>query len=645
MYTRTLAPAHLTVIRAICAGINAADRALAVLNQTVVETLDRTVPVHRIPDRRLRRHHRGESHRLTAVGGLAAMSLDALSSVAYGPEAIVLGLVAAGAAAVDWTVPISLAIAVLLLVLVVSYRQVIAAHPDGGGAYAVAKKDLGRWASLLAAASLVVDYVLTVAVSLAAGAASLGSVFPPLAHHLLAVTMAGLVVLTVINLIGIAESAKVLMLPTLVFIVGIFAVIVGAFLEPHPVAVIGDDLGPIHATEALGVVVILKAFSAGCSSLTGVEAIANAVPAFRSPAVKRAQHCEVALGVLLGAMLLGLATQIRHHHVVPRGNVTVLAQLSAGAFGTGWVFYVVNLTVTLVLAFAANTSFGGLPVLMQLLAKDHRLPHMFALRAEKPVFRYGVSTLAFLAAVVLLIVDADTQRLLPVFAIGVFIGFTISQTGLVLHWRKERGRGWLGKVVLNGSGAVLTAVAGIVLLASKFTEGAWLLVFLVPGLVALFNGIERYYQRAGEQLGLGQVPAKPVPGIDAKALVIVPIVAVSSVAQRALQVAMRIGPEVVPVTVDIDPDSTRRLRQQWEDWDPGLELKVLDSPHRSLVAPTLDFVREEIEKGRHVTVLLAQVEPRRWRHRLLYNQRGSILGAALRLRTKALVASLGFPID
>jgi Amino acid permease len=322
------------------------------------------------------------------------MSLDALSSVAYGPEAIVLGLVAAGAAAVSWTVPISIVIALLLLVLVVSYRQVIAVHPDGGGSYAVAKQDLGRWPSLVAAASLVVDYVLTVAVSLAAGADSLASVFPALAHHPLAVTLGGLAVLAAINLVGIAESAKVLMGPTLLFIVGIFAIVIFGFFEDHPVAVIGKDLGPIHATEALGVVVILKAFSAGCSSLTGVEAIANAVPAFRSPAVKRAQRCEIALGVLLGAMLLGLAIQIRLHQVVPRGNVTILAQLSAGAFGTGWPFYVINLSVTLVLAFAANTSFGGLPVLLQLLAKDHRMPHLFALRAEKPVFRYGVTALA-----------------------------------------------------------------------------------------------------------------------------------------------------------------------------------------------------------------------------------------------------------
>ena len=321
------------------------------------------------------------------------MSLDALSSVAYGPEAIVLVLVAAGTAAVRLTLPIAMAITVLLLVLVVSYRQVIAVHPNGGGAYAVAKKDLGRTVSLLAAASLVVDYVLTVAVSLAAGAASLGSVFPVMAHHLLAVTVAGLALITAINLIGIAESAKVLMGPTMVFVVSIFAIIVVGFIRPHPVAVIGADLGPIRATEALGVVLMLKAFSAGCSSLTGVEAIANAVPQFRTPIVKRAQHTEVALGVLLAAMLLGLAALIKLNQVTPRGDVTLLAQLSAGAFGTGWPFYVTNLAVTLVLALAANTSFGGLPVLMQLLAKDHRLPHLFTLRAERPVYRYGVAAL------------------------------------------------------------------------------------------------------------------------------------------------------------------------------------------------------------------------------------------------------------
>jgi amino acid transporter len=584
----------------------------------------------------VRRHQRGDSERLTAIGGLAALSLDALSSVAYGPEAIVLVLISA----IRLTLPISAAITLLLLVLVISYRQVIAVHPNGGGAYAVAKKDLGRTVSLLAAASLVVDYVLTVAVSMAAGAASMGSVFPVLSHHLLAVTLTGLALLTLINLVGIAESAKVLMTPAVVFIVSIFAIIIVGLSRPHPVAVIGSDLGPIRATEALGVVLILKAFSAGCSALTGVEAIANAVPAFRAPAVKRAQHTEVALGVLLGAMLLGLAALIRFHQVVPRGDVTLLAQLSAGAFGTGWPFYVTNLSVTLVLGLAANTSFGGLPVLLQLLAKDNRLPHLFALRAERPVFRYGVTTLGILSALVLLLVDADTHRLLPVFAIGVFIGFTISQTGLVRHWRRERGRGWAAKAALNGTGAVLTAAALMVLFASKFTEGAWLLLLIVPGLMLLFDRIERYYRWVGEQLGLGQVPAKPVAGVDGPGMVIVPVVTVSRVAERALQAALRLGGEVVAVAVDIDPDATKRLVEQWRQWDPGIQLRVLPSPHRNLVAPTVGFVRTQLEKGRFVTVLLAYVEPRRRRYRLLHNQRGPLLAAALRARTEAIVATL-----
>jgi len=596
----------------------------------------------------VRRHLRGDPHRLTATGGLAALSLDALSSVAYGPEAIVLILVAGGAAAVRLTLPIAMAITVLLLVLVVSYRQVIAVHPNGGGAYAVAKKDLGRTVSLLAAASLVVDYVLTVAVSLAAGAASLGSVFPVMAHHLLGVTMAGLALITAINLIGIAESAKVLMGPTMVFVVSIFAIIIVGFIRPHPVAVIGADLGPIRATEALGLVLILKAFSAGCSSLTGVEAIANAVPQFRTPIVKRAQHTEVALGVLLAAMLLGLAALIRLHQVTPRGDVTVLAQLSAGAFGTGWPFYVTNLAVTLVLALAANTSFGGLPVLMQLLAKDHRLPHLFTLRAERPVYRYGVAALGMLAAAVLLLVGAETHRLLPVFAIGVFIGFTISQTGLVRHWLQQRGRGWVGKAALNGTGAVLTAVAGVVLFASKFTEGAWLLLLLVPGLMLLFARIERYYYHVAEQLDLGQPPPKPVPRPSGKAgdaLVIVPVVTISNVVARALQAAMWVGGEVVPVAVDTDPEATRRLCELWRHWDPGVDLRVLPSPHRTLVAPTVGFVRTQVEQGRFVIVLLAYIEPRRRRYRILHNQRGPLLATTIRARTDAIVATLPIRLD
>ncbi len=591
-----------------------------------------------IADRRLRRHQRGDQFRLTALGGLAALSLDALTSVAYGPESIVLVLVTAGASAVTWTLPVSLAIAILLVVLVLSYRQVIAAHPDGGGAYAVAKKDLGgRW-SLLAAASLVVDYVLTVAVSLAAGAASLASAFPSLAHHLLLITMIGLVVLTAINLVGVAESAKVLMGPTIVFIVAMFAVIIVGLARSTPVATIGAAQGPISPTGTVGILLLLRAFAAGCSSLTGVEAIANAVPSFRTPAVRRAQHTEVALGALLGLMLLGLAVLIGKYHTVPRGDVTVLAQLSAGAFGTGWPFYVTNLAVTLVLALAANTSFGGLPVLLSLLAKDHRVPHMFGMRSERPVFRYGVIALAILAAIVLLIVHADTNRLLPVFAIGVFIGFTLSQSGLVRHWLRERGRGWVWRTALNGFGAILTAVAGLVLLIEKFREGAWLLLIIVPALFLLFARTERYYASVAVQLGMDKIPPKPRP--TGQALVVVPVVTVSEITEKALEAAMRMGGDVAAVAAAIDPAATKRLSAQWDEWDPGVKLTVLPCPNRSLVATLVGYVRKKTAEGKNVTVLLATIDTPHWWQRLLHNPRGPVLAAALRARTDAVVANL-----
>ncbi|WUC00732.1 APC family permease [Nocardia sp. NBC_00565] len=599
-----------------------------------------------IADRRVRRLQKGDKYRLTAIGGLAALSLDALSSVAYGPEAIVLVLVAAGAAAVSWTLPVSLAIATLLLVLVLSYRQVIAAHPDGGGSYAVAKKDLGRGASLLAAASLVVDYVLTVAVSLAAGAASLASAFPALADHLLLITLIGLAVLTVINLIGVAESAKVLMGPTLLFIVAIFAVIVVGLFRPEPVAVIGTDLGPRVPFDSVGILLLLKAFSAGCSALTGVEAIANAVPSFRTPAVRRAQHTEIGLGVLLCSMLLGLAFLIRHHHAVPRGDVTLLAQLSAAAFGTGWPFYVTSLSVTLALCLAANTSFGGLPVLLSLLAKDHRVAHLFALRSERPVFRYGVAALAILAATVLIVVEAETHRLLPVYAVGVFIGFTISQTGLVRHWREQRGSGWLRRATLNGFGAILTAVAAVVLFIEKFNEGAWLLLIIVPALIILFARTENYYRSVAEQLGLGRIPFLPPQSPDQQPmLIVVPVVAVSEVTARALRTAQSFGGEIVAVAAEIDPAATRRLSAQWKEWDPGVPLTVLPCPRRSLVATLVGYVRNQTRKGRQVTVLLAQVEADRWWQRPLHNPRGPVLAAALRARTDAVIATLAIRLD
>ncbi|MDP9614895.1 amino acid permease [Streptomyces demainii] len=587
------------------------------------------------------RHGEGDKHHLTSLEGLAALSLDALSSVAYGPEAIVVVLVAAGTGALTATLPITVVITVLLTVLVISYCQVIAVHPDGGGAYAVAKKSLGQRVSLLAAASLTIDYVLTVAVSLAAGAASLASAFPALSSHLLAVCLVLLALLTAVNLWGVAESAQVLMLPTVLFIVSMLGIVVMGILRSHPAAVVGAA-HPVQATEALGVLLILKAFSSGCSALTGVEAIANGVPMFREPRIERARHTELMLGMLLGAMLLGMAYLIRRDHVAPRGGVTVLAQLAAGSYGTGWQYYATNLIVTLVLALAANTSFGGLPVLMSLLARDDRLPHLFGLRAERPVYRYGVVALALLSAALLNAVGGETHRLIPLFAIGVFTGFTISQVGLVRHWATEQPEGWLRRAMINGLGAVLTTGAGLVLLTTKFLEGAWVVVVAVPLLMLLFTRVQRYYTAAGRELGLGRIPPPPARTMS---LVIVPLGEVSRLAQRALTAALALGDEVVAISVQAEPEKARALQDTWERWNPGVRLEIIDSPHRSLVQPVVAYVRREAGGGREIAVLIPEVEPRHRRYKILQNRRGLLLATVLRARTDVVVCMMPYRLS
>ncbi len=585
--------------------------------------------------------HADGGHELTSVGGLAALSLDALSSVAYGPEAIVVILATAGVASLRYVFPLTLVITGMLVLLVISYTQVIAAHPEGGGAYAVAKANLGRMPALLAAGSLVVDYVLTVAVSLAAGAASLGSVFPGLAHHLLPVSLIGLALLTAINLVGISESARLLMLPTLVFIVSIFAVIVIDPFHAHPVATIGSRI-TIPATGTITVLLILKAFASGCSAVTGVEAIANGVPAFREPRVRTAQRTEVSLGVLLGVMLVGLSLLIRAHHVVPRGGVTVLAQLTAGAFGTGWPFYVSNLAVTLVLAFAANTSFGGLPVLMSILAKDHRLPHMFYLRAERPVYRHGIVVLAVAAALLLVAVDAATDRLIPLFTIGVFVGFTICQLGLVVRWSRTRPSRWLARTILNGAGAVLTAIAVVVALTTKFTAGAWVVVLVVPLLIWLFARTETYYAKVASDLRLGKTPNVPR---KRESVVIVPTTTVNRLTEQAVSAALSLGETVVAVAVAGDEEEREQIKRDWDQWKCAVPLEVIVDPHRSLIRSVLHYVTSVPTNGTLVTVLIPEIIPSKRRHEILHNQRGRLLESVLKARTEGIViATLTFHV-
>jgi amino acid transporter len=581
---------------------------------------------------------------ISSFEGIAALSLDALSSVAYGPEAMLVVLATAGAGALAKIEPITLVIVVLLVILVLSYRQVIEAYPDGGGCYAVSKANLGPRASHLAGASLVVDYTLTVAVSIAAGVAALVSAFPSLAPHSLLISLAVLGLLTAVNMRGIAASAKAFLLPTAVFVLGIYVVIVSGILRSHPAAHAGIHPAVIPKLAAtVGVLLLLKAFAAGCSALTGVEAIANDVPVFREPRAKRAMRTEVILGALLGTMLLGLAFLTVRFHIAPSSRQTVLSQITAASVGRSPIYYVVDLATTVILALAANTSFGGFPVLTSLLARDNLLPHVFGLRGDRPVFRYGVAILAALAGVLLVAVGANTESLIPLYAIGVFTGFTLSQGGLVKHWWQQRPARWWARAGLNGTGAVMTAVATAIFLVSKFTSGAWVVVIAIPALMVLFARIGRYYDKVATALGLGKIPGRPRGG---KGIVIVPVAHLSRMTEFALDTALALSDEVVAVSIQFDREKAAALKADWERWDPGVELDIVHSPNRSITTPILEYLeRPKIRQCHQVLVLIPEIEPSKWRHRVLQNQRDVILANVLRRRTDVIVARLPFRLS
>ncbi|TDU73883.1 APC family permease [Streptomyces sp. KS 21] len=602
------------------------------------------------PDTGVRAPAAGDRHRLTALQGLAALSLDAMASVAYGPESIVLVLAAAGAYGMGFTLPVTLAIAALLAVLVASYRQVIAAFPDGGGSYAVAKKHLGRRTSLVAAASLILDYVLNVAVSVTAGVAALTSAFPELYGERVWICLGVLVLVTAVNLRGVVESAKAFLVPTAVFVGSILAMVVVGLFRDGPVSTVtaaGHASALGEGATTIGALLLLKAFAAGCSALTGVEAVANAVPSFRAPAARRAQRTEVALGALLGVMLIGLSILIGRFHLQPVEGVTVLAQLADASFGHNVAFYVVQFATMVLLALAANTSFGGLPVLMSLLARDNHLPHVFALKADRQVHRHGVLALAVVSAILLVFSGGDTNTLVPLFAIGVFVGFTICQVGMVRHWYGERPRGWQAKAALNGFGALLTGASAVVVTATKFTEGAWLIVVALPLLVVGFEKIHRAYTEIGERLELGRIPRAPH---RSRSVVVVPVSGLSRLTSQALTAAGSLGDEVLAVTVTHpapeDRQTTEALRRDWELWKPGVELIELSSETRSLGRPLAAYARKlaQIHPDAQVTVLIPETEPAHLWQRLLQNQRGSVVAHAVRRDTDAVICRLRFRI-
>ncbi len=590
----------------------------------------------------------GEAGRdeITAPEGLAALSLDALTSVAYGPQAIILVLLAAGTGGLRLLLPITVAIVALLAILVLSYTQVIDAYPGGGGAYAVSLENLGRGWARLAAAALIIDYVLTVAVSVAAGIAALTSAFPVLLPHTVLLCLAVLAVITVLNLRGVGESARAFLLPTFVFIVGLLAVIAVGLLHPLGPAVVRAPGSP-GLGEALSVLLVLKAFSAGCSALTGVEAIANGVPVFQEPRTVRAKRTEVLLGTILGVMLLGLAVLAHRFAVVPAAGATALSQIMVHAVGRGWLYYVVSMAISVTLALAANTSFGGLPVLASLLARDNDLPHIFAVRGDRLVFQYGIWALAGLAAVLLWAVHGNTDALIPMFALGVFTGFTLAQSGLVVHWWRLRPPRWWLRAGVNGVGTLASGLATLVFLATKFAAGAWVVVLAVPGFILLFRRIHAYYARLASEIAVPELP--PPPTAEAT-LVIVPVRDISRLTVDAISAARSFGDEVVAVTVAFagvrnegEPGASGRLEGRWEQWHPNVRLVTLTSQYHSVVRPLLRFIRSvDRQAHRRVMVLIPELVPRTFWEQLLHNQLGLILALQLRNRADVVVGLLPY---
>jgi amino acid transporter len=562
---------------------------------------------------------RGE--RLDNVRALAALSPDALSSIAYANQEIYLGLVVAGSAALSYSLPIALAIAVLLAVLTLSYSQTILAYPTGGGSYTVAKENLGRWPGLVAAAALLIDYVLTAAVSLTAGVAAIASAFPALWPHRTGLALILLAAITIANLRGLRESGTLISFPVYLFLVcylGMIAVgIVKALVEGPGVHLASN----IPAVEPLTLFLILHTFSSGCTALTGVEAISNGVTVFKEPETHNARKTLLVMAVLMGTLLLGSIGLTQFFGVVAGPAETILSALIRRVFSDGVIYVVVSISTLLILVVAANTSFVGFPGVAQLLSRDRYLPHQLSNLGDRLVFSNGIVLLSTLAAILIVLFGGDSHALIPLFAVGVFLAFTLSQSGMVVHWFKERGRGWHLKAFLNGLGAITTAVTLVVVAVSKFLEGAWIVALLIPLLVLMFRAIELHYQRIRPQLSLdGLAPAIHPP--ESKRVVL-PVSGVHRGVIKALEFACSMSDKVTALYVEIDPAATPHMRDQWAKWGQGVPLVVVESPYRSVVGVLLDYLEQadaQANDGQKAVLVLPEFIPAHWWENFLHNQ-------------------------
>ena len=580
--------------------------------------------------------------RLTKRVALAVFSSDALSSVAYATEEILLVLVLAGAAAAHLTVPIALSITALLVIVAISYQQTIYAYPSGGGSYIVARANLGTVPGLIAAAALLVDYVLTVSVSVAAGVAAITSAFPEVSTHKVALGVLCVAGIAMANIRGVRESGRIFAVPTYVFIVsfgllvavGAYRLLTGTLPPAAP--------SPVASTEALTWFLVLRAFSSGCTAMTGTEAISNGIPAFRSPESRNAAITLGFMALILGTLFVGITVLASALGVLPAESETVVSQIARRLFGTGFFYYVIQASTALILVLAANTSFADFPRLASLLARDRFVPRQFASLGERLVFSNGILVLAGFAALLIVMFGGDTHALIPLYAVGVFISFTLSQAGMVRHWWRQGRSVWRHRLAINGVGALTTGLVAVVIAVTKFTHGAWIVVLVIPILVASFLAMRRHYEDVALGLSLEGFDSPP----EFQHTVLVLIGDVHRGVVRAIQYARTLAPTaaVRAVYVETDPAQTPRLEETWARWGLGVPLVVLTSPYRSLLRPLLDYVDHIQSRGddQMVTIVLPEFLPRRWWQHILHNQTALLVKGALLFRRNLVVADVPY---
>jgi amino acid transporter len=567
---------------------------------------------------------------LNKILALAAFSPDALSSIAYANQEIYLGLIVAGSAGLAYSWPIGLTITGLLVIVALSYFQTIHGYPSGGGSYIVARSNLGTLPGLVAAAALLLDYILNAAVSLTAGVAAIASAFPGLWPYRVTLALILLVVITIINLRGLRETGTVMAVPVYLFLATYLSMLAYGAVRlwidgPTPLKIVTPQI-----VEPVTVLLVLHAFATGCTALTGVEAISNGVPAFNSPQSKNAGRTLIIMALLMGTLFVGSIGLTQFMGVVAGPEETILSALARRLLGNGFLYLVIQLSTLLILTVAANTSFADFPRVSAILAGDDFMPRQLRGLGDRLVFTNGIVFLALATGILILIFGGDTHLLVPLFAIGAFMAFTLSQAGMVVHWYREKGRGWLVKALFNGTGALATGTTLLIVAYSKFTSGAWITILLIPLIVVGFLRVQHHYREVKQQLSLHGLPPSLRPISPAR--VVIPISGVHRGMINAVLFARAISSNVTGVYVELEANSGSRVIKQWNEWWPDLPLVVIPSPYRSIVGPLLAYLEktdQEHNDGQLAVVVLPEFVTTFWWQNLLHNQEALIIKAAL----------------